>query len=275
MKKINLRTIIGSGILAMFILIGLCAPWITSYDPKATMLEERFSPPSHIHWLGQDKLGSDIWSKIIYGARISLVVSCLSTLFALIIGLCLGSAAGYFGSWVEELIMRCVDILLAFPGLLLIFALAAFLKPSLINLILIFSLVGWTGFARVARSQVLVEKEKDFVLAAHSLGAGHFYILIRHIWPNILAPLMIQASFFMGGVIIGESSLSFLGVGVPPDAPSWGNMLNLAKQSAFQPGFVAIFPGLAIMLIVLGFNFIGDGLRDLLDPKMKHSQKMI
>ncbi|HBQ21805.1 MAG: peptide ABC transporter permease [Deltaproteobacteria bacterium GWA2_38_16] len=262
-------TKIGLILVTLFILAGLFAPFLITHDPKSTDISHRFSPPSHTHWLGQDKLGGDIYSKIIYGARISLTVAIVSTLLSFFIGLLLGSLAGYYGGWWDECLMRLVDILLAFPGLLLIFALAAFLSPSLLNVIMLFSIVGWTGFARVTRAQVLSEKEKEFVQAVRSLGANHSRILIRHIWPNILSPLIVQASFVMGGIIIGESSLSFLGVGVPPDIPSWGNMLSLAKQSSFQPGFIAIFPGIAIMLTVLGFNFIGDGLRDLWDPKLK------
>jgi peptide/nickel transport system permease protein len=268
MKKLSFTTKAGLFIIGLFFLIGLFAPFLSTHNAKSTQITERFSPPSKTHWLGQDKLGGDIYSKIIYGARISLTVAVFSTLISLLIGLIFGSFAGYFGGWLDELLMRIVDILLAFPGLLLIFALAAFLNPSIYILILIFSVVGWTGFARVARAQVLLEKEKDFVQAARSLGAKDTMILIKHIWPNILAPLIIQASFSMGGIIIGESSLSFLGVGVPPDIPSWGNMLFMAKQSSFQPGFVAIFPGVAIMITVLGFNFIGDGLRDYYDPKL-------
>ncbi len=267
--KLSGSTKIGLFIIIGFFFIGLLAPLLAPYDPKGTDISFRFSPPSSRHWLGQDKLGGDITSKIMYGAKISLTVAVTATFISLFIGLVLGSMAGYFGGALDECLMRLVDILLAFPGLLLVFALAAFLKPSLSNVVLIFSLVGWTGFARVSRAQVLVEKEKEFVQAIRSLGASHIHILTQHIWPNIISPLIVQASFAMGGIIIGESSLSFLGIGVPPDHPSWGNMLFLAKQSAFQPAFVAIFPGLAIMLTVLGFNFVGEGLRDAWDPKLK------
>lgn len=270
--KFSFTTKLGIFIILGFFFIGALAPWLSPYDPKGTEISARFSPPSSTHWLGQDKLGGDIYSKLVYGAKISLTVAVTATLISLLIGLILGSAAGYLGGFWDEGLMRLVDILLAFPGLLLVFALAAFLKPSLYNVIFIFSLVGWTGFARVSRAQVLVEKEKEFIQAIRSLGASHIRILMCHIWPNILSPLIVQASFAMGGIIIGESSLSFLGIGVPPDHPSWGNMLFLAKQSAFQPTFVALFPGLAIMLAVLGFNFVGDGLRDAWDPKLKNSR---
>lgn len=270
--KLSLTTKMGLLIIFGFFFIGIFAPWLAPYDPKGTDIGSRFSPPSESHWLGQDKLGGDIYSKIISGAKISLMVAVTATFISLLIGLTLGSTAGYFGGILDECLMRLVDILLAFPGLLLVFALAAFLKPSLYNVVFIFSLVGWTGFARVSRAQVLVEKEKEFVQAIRSLGASHLRILVCHIWPNILSPLIVQASFAMGGIIIGESSLSFLGIGVPPDHPSWGNMLFLAKQSAFQPTFVALFPGLAIMMTVLGFNFVGDGLRDAWDPKLKNSR---
>lgn len=266
MKKLNFFTKLGFILMFFFILGGIFAPFLSTHDPKGTDISHRFSPPSSTHWLGQDHLGGDIYSKILYGARISFVVAFFSTLLSLWIGLSLGSIAGYYGGWIDEFLMRIVDILLAFPGLLLIFALAAFLPPSIYNVILVFSLVGWTGFARVARAQVLSEKEKEFVEAAASLGAGTITILIKHIIPNIISPLIVQASFSMGGIIIGESSLSFLGIGVPPDIPSWGNMLFQAKQSGFQPFFIAIFPGTAIMMTVLGFNFIGDGLRDYWDP---------
>lgn len=269
MKRLPFSAQLGMVLIVLFLTAALFAPLLSTYSPTQTAIAERFHPPSVSHWFGQDHLGGDIYSRVIYGTRISLTVSLISTLISLMIGLCLGTLAGYFGGWLDEFLMRIVDILLAFPGLLLIFALAAFLNPSILNVILIFSSVGWTGFARVARSQVLVEKEKDFVQAARSLGAESSTILIHHIVPNILTPLIIQATFTMGAIIIGESSLSFLGIGVPADTPSWGNMLYQAKQSGFQPPFVAIFPGLAIMFNVLGFNFIGDGLRDLWDPKLK------
>lgn len=269
-KSFGLSTYIGGFLILLLILVALIPSSVLPHNPKSTHISERFSPPSGNHWLGQDKLGGDILSKILYGAKISLSVSVTATLISLLIGLLLGSTSGYLGGWIDELLMRLVDIILAFPGLLLVFALAAVLNPGISNVILIFSLVGWTGFARVARSQVLAEKEKEYILAIRSLGANHFRILIFHLWPNILSPLIVQASFVMGGIIIGESSLSFLGIGVPPDIPSWGNMLYLAKQSSFQPAFTAIFPGVAIMMAVLGFNFIGDGLRDYWDPKLKH-----
>ena len=266
--KLSLITKIGIIFLGLFLTMGLLAPFLSTHDPKQTDIQHRFSSPSSAHWLGQDNLGSDIYSRILYGARISLLIAIISTAISFVIGLILGSIAAYWGGWFDECLMRIVDILLAFPGMLLIFALAAFLPPRIYNVIIIFSVVGWTGFARVARAQVLVEKEKDFIEAARSMGARTLTILMRHVFPNILSPLIVQASFSMGGIIIGESSLSFLGIGVPPDIPSWGNMLYAAKQSGFQPIFVAIFPGLAIMFSVLGFNFIGDGLRDFWDPKL-------
>jgi len=270
MNKLSGLTKMGLIMMLFFFFAGLCAPFLATHNPKTTDIENRFSSPSTAHFLGQDHLGGDIYTKLLYGARISLFVAVFSTIISFFVGLTVGSIAGYFGGWLDEFLMRIVDILLAFPGLLLIFALAAFLPPSILNIILIFSVVGWTGFARVARAQVLAEKEKEFVQAARSLGEGPIGILIKHVIPNIIAPLIIQATFAMGGIIIGESSLSFLGIGVPPDIPSWGNMLFAAKQSGFQPAFLAIFPGLAIMFTVLGFNFIGDGLRDYWDPKLKN-----
>jgi peptide/nickel transport system permease protein len=268
--KLSITTKIGFFLIGLFFICGLFAPYIAVHSPTQTDIVHRFSPPSSEHWFGQDHLGSDIFSRVLHGSRISLFVAVLSTLICLLVGIILGTLAGFIGGWFDELLMRIVDILLAFPGLLLVFALAAFLPPSIFNVIFIFSAVGWTGFARVARAQVLAEKEKEFVQAARSLGEGSAGIITKHIIPNILSPLIVQASFSMGGIIIGESSLSFLGIGVPPDIPSWGNMLFAAKQSGFQPTFVAIFPGVTIMLAVLGFNFIGDGLRDYWDPKLRH-----
>ncbi len=269
MKKLSLSAKLGIFLITLFLTAALLAPLLSLHPPDQTNITQRFHPPSASHWFGQDHLGGDIYSRVIHGARISLFVALTSTFISLMIGLFFGTIAGYFGGWLDEFLMRIVDILLAFPGLLLVFALAAFLNPSILNVIFIFSSVGWTGFARVARSQALVEKEKDFVQAARSLGAESSTILIHHIIPNILAPLIVQATFTMGAIIIGESSLSFLGIGVPPDTPSWGNMLYQAKQSGFQPTFISIFPGVAIMLTVLGFNFIGDGLRDIWDPKLR------
>ncbi len=257
---------IGLTIIGLLLVTALLAPFLAPYDPLAIDLRGELEGPGAGHPLGQDKLGRDILSQVIYGSRVSLVVGLVVVGISLIIGVSLGATAGYFGGIFDTLLMRVVDILLAFPGILLAIALAGILGPNLRNIILALCVLGWVGYARLVRGQVLAEKNREYVLAARALGASHPRIILRHILPNCFAPVIVQATFGLAGVILAESSLSFLGLG-PQDVPTWGRLMNEGAQYLLFAPHVAIFPGIAIMLTVLGFNFIGDGLRNKWDVK--------
>jgi peptide/nickel transport system permease protein len=257
---------IGLVIIGLLLVTALVAPFVAPYDPLAIDLRGELEGPGAGHPLGQDKLGRDILSQVIYGSRVSLVVGLVVVGISLLIGVSLGAAAGYFGGVFDTILMRIVDILLAFPGILLAIALAGILGPNLRNIILALCVLGWVGYARLVRGQVLAEKNREYVLAARALGASHPRIILRHILPNCFAPVIVEATFGLAGVILAESSLSFLGLG-PQDVPTWGRLLNEGVQYLLFAPHVATFPGIAIMLTVLGFNFIGDGLRNRWDVK--------
>jgi len=247
----------GLVVIGLLVVTALLAPFLAPYDPLAIDLRGELEGPRAGHPLGQDKLGRDILSQIIYGTQVSLVVGLVVVGISLIIGVSLGAMAGYFGGVFDTLLMRIVDILLAFPGILLAIALAG---------ILALCVLGWVGYARLVRGQVLSEKNREYVLAAKALGGSHRRIIIREILPNVFAPVIVEATFGLAGVILAESSLSFLGLG-PQDVPTWGRLLNEGAQYLLFAPHVATFPGMAIMLTVLGFNFIGDGLRNRWDVK--------
>lgn len=257
---------VGLGIIGLLLVTALLAPFLAPYDPLAIDLRGELEGPAAGHPLGQDKLGRDILSQVIYGSRVSLVVGLVVVGISLLIGVTLGAAAGYFGGVFDTILMRIVDILLAFPGILLAIALAGILGPNLRNIILALCVLGWVGYARLVRGQVLAEKNREYVLAARAIGASHPRIILRHILPNCFAPVIVEATFGLAGVILAESSLSFLGLG-PQDVPTWGRLLNEGAQYLLFAPHVATFPGIAIMLTVLGFNFIGDGLRNRWDVK--------
>ncbi|OGL39491.1 MAG: hypothetical protein A2042_00090, partial [Candidatus Schekmanbacteria bacterium GWA2_38_11] len=225
--------------------------------------------PEKGHIMGFDDLGRDILSRVIYGSRISLKVGIFTVTISTIFGIFIGSIAGYFGGRVDETIMRVIDILLAFPGILLAIAIISILGPGLNNVIIALCLVGWVTYARLVRGQILSIKENEYVLAVKALGASTPRILVFHIIPNIISPVMIQATLGIAGAIVGEASLSFLGLGTQAPTPSWGSMLNDGRRFILNAPHMTTFPGIAIMLVVMGFNFLGDGLRDILDPKMK------
>lgn len=260
---------LGLLLAAAFLLPALLAPWLAPHDPAALDLAGSLAPPSAAHLLGQDEQGADILSRLLYGARISLVVGGSTVFFSATIGIVVGLLAGYLGGWVEQLLMRLVDVLLAFPGLLLAIALVAVLGPGLANVVIALSVLGWTGFARLVRGQVLSVMTQDYVLAAQAMGVGPWRMMLRHILPNISAPVLVQASFAIAGAVLAEASLSFLGLGAPPGTPSWGAMLSEGKYVLVEAPHVSIFPGLAIMGVVLGFNLLGDVLNDYLDPKRR------
>ncbi|MBF0277172.1 MAG: ABC transporter permease [SAR324 cluster bacterium] len=254
--------------MMLFVLPASLAPWIAPYDPETISLSEQLKPPSWEHPLGQDQNGSDILSRLLYGGRISMYVGFWVIGISGTIGVLIGLISGYYGGWLDTVLMRVVDILLAFPGLLLAIALVAVLGPNLNNVVIALTAQGWVSYARLVRGQVLSVREQEFVLAACTSGISDNRIMFRHILPNIIQPVIVQATFNLAGTIIAESSLSFLGLGVPSGTPSWGVMLSEGKDVLFEAPFVSIFPGLSIMVMVLLCNILGDALRDYFDPKI-------
>jgi peptide/nickel transport system permease protein len=254
----------------MLVVLALAAPLLAPYDPAAQHLAVRLAGPSLAHWMGTDELGRDILSRVLYGARVSMFVSVTVVLGSGLFGLAVGAISGYAGGWFDRLTNTIViNAFLSFPGILLAIAFAAFLGPSVRNVILALIVTGWAGYARLARGQVLQAKEMEYVLAARSLGASPARILIRHLVPNILQPVMVQATIGIAGAILAESTLSFLGVGVSYPTASWGSMLNDARSHLFDAPHMVVFPALAIMAAVLAFNLLGDALRDWFDPRMR------
>jgi len=263
------RAWFGGGTIVLLALMALAAPLVARHDPFGIDLINSLQPPSPQHWFGTDIQGRDVWARLVYGARVSLSVGIISQGIALTLGVILGLIAGYYGRWVDELVMRLADVTLAFPTLLLLIALVAALQPSLPVVFATIGLVGWAGMARLVRGQVLVVRELEFVQAERALGAGDIRILIRHILPSVVAPVVIAATLGVAGAIMAESSLSFLGLGVQPPTPSWGSMIADGRdlyQLRHAP-WTSVFPGLAIGAAVLGFNLLGDALRDALDPR--------
>jgi peptide/nickel transport system permease protein len=257
-------------LIVIFLIFALFAPWIAPQDPASINLPARLKTPSHAHWFGTDELGRDILSRIIFGARISMFVGIRVVLLSLGIGLVVGSIAGYYGGRIDQFFNIIVmNAFLSFPGILLAIAFVAFRGPGIFNLVLALSLGGWVGYARLVRGQVLAAREREFVEAARALGASDFRIIVRHILPNIIQPVIVQAAIGMAGAILAEATMSFLGLGVPPPTASWGTMLNDGRAHLFDAPHLVLFPALAVMLAVLSFNFIGDALRDYLDPRSR------
>jgi peptide/nickel transport system permease protein len=268
----NRLSIIGLIIVGVLVLVAIFAPWIATQDISATNLAGRYLPPSAAHLFGTDSTGRDVFARVVYGARISLRVGLVVVVVSTVVGVILGSLSGYYGGWLDRFVSGYVfNVFLAFPGLLLAIALVAFLGAGLNKLIFALCIIGWVGYARLIRGQVLKVREYDFVQAARAMGAGDLRILVVHILPNAIQPLIVQASLGMAGAVLAEASLSFLGLGVPPPAPSWGVMIEEARDlSTLQSApHALIFPGIAIALTVLAFNFIGDGLREYLDPRQR------
>jgi ABC-type dipeptide/oligopeptide/nickel transport system permease subunit len=263
------RARIGLIVIALLLLMAVLAPLLARHDPIRVDLLRQLQPPSAEHWMGTDVQGRDVWARLIYGARISLAVGLISQSIALAIGLTLGLIAGYFGRWVDDLVMRLADVTLAFPTLLLLIAMVAALQPSLLVVFVTVGIVGWAGMARLVRGQVLVVRQLEYVHAARALGTPDGRIIARHVLPNVIAPVVIATTLGMAGAIMAEAALSFLGLGVQPPTPSWGAMiadgrdLNQLRSSPWT----SLFPGLAIGVTVLGFNLLGDALRDALDPR--------
>lgn len=265
------RAWFGVAVILLIVIAAIAAPLIARHDPSSIDLTNQLQGPSSQHWMGTDIQGRDVWARLVYGARISLAVGLLSQGIALALGLVLGLIAGYYGKWVDEVVMRLADVTLAFPTLLLLIALVAALQPSLPVVFLTIGLVGWAGMARLVRGQVLVVRELEYVQAQRALGARDHRIITRHVLPAVIAPVVIACTLGVAGAIMAEASLSFLGLGVQPPTPSWGAMIADGRdlsQLRSSP-WTSLFPGLAIGMTVLGFNLLGDALRDALDPRAK------
>lgn len=266
----NRLTYIGLVIAGIVVFVAIFAPFLATHDVTAQNLELRFAAPSAEHWFGTDGLGRDVFSRVLFGARISLQVGIIVVAVSAVVGIFIGSIAGFYGGWVDRILSGYLfNVFLAFPGLLLAIAFVAFLGAGLEKLIIALCIIGWVGYARVMRGQVLKVREYDFVQAARALGASNMRILFTHILPNAIQPLIVQSSLGMAGAVLSEATLSFLGLGIPPPAPSWGTMIEEARNFFSIYPHVLFFPGAAIALTVLAFNFLGDGLREYLDPKQR------
>lgn len=271
MKRLlkNFAFTLGAVLTIALIVIALAAPLLAPFDPNVQDTAHRLDPPSKTHPLGLDDLGRDVLSRIVFGARVSLRVGFSVVIIGSLIGVALGAIAGYFGGPWDVAIMRICDILLAFPGILLAIALVAVLGPSVNNVILALAVINWVGYARLTRGQVLKIREMEYVTAAKALGARSPRVILRHVLPNVINPVIVMATLGLAGAILAEAALSFLGLGVQPPTPSWGAMLTSGRQYLGIANHLAIFPGAAIMLAVMGLNFLGDGLIDALDPKYR------
>ena len=272
LRTARLNPLAAAGIImvALFVLCALFAPWLAPRDPAQIDLPARLAPPSVTHWFGTDELGRDILSRVVYGARISMLVGTSVVAGSLLLGLIVGCIAGYYGGRIDRFVnVVLMNAFLSFPGILLAIAFVAFLGPGIFNLILALVIGGWVGYARLVRAQVLATREREFVEAARALGAGDWRIITRHILPNMIQPVIVQAAIGMAGAVLAEATMSFLGLGVPPPTASWGSMLNDGRSHLFDAPHLVLFPALAVMLAVLSFNFIGDALRDYLDPRAR------
>jgi peptide/nickel transport system permease protein len=267
----NRFAVAGAVIVVSLFIVSFLAPYITPYSPDDLDAYHVLLPPSSGHWLGTDELGRDVLTRIIYGSRISLKVGFVAVGIAAFIGTISGLIAGYFGGWIDQLLMRLVDIMLCFPTFFLILAVIAMLEPSIWYIMIVIGLTGWMGVARLVRAEVLSLRERDFILAARAIGASNSRIIFRHILPNALSPVMVAATLGVAGAILTESALSFLGIGVQPPTPSWGNMLTAGKDYLEFAWWLSLFPGVAILVTVIAYNLVGEGLRDALDPRISRN----
>lgn len=264
----NRLALAGAGVVGLLFILSFLAPLITPYDPSHLDAWHVLLPPSAQHWFGTDELGRDVYTRVIYGARVSLKVGFVAVGIAVFIGTVVGLVAGFYGGWLDSLLMRLVDIMLCFPTFFLILAVIAMLEPSIWYIMIIIGLTGWMGVARLVRAEVLTLREREFVLAARTLGASDFRIIVHHILPNAMSPVLVAATLGVAGAILTESALSFLGIGVQPPTPSWGNILTAGKDYIEFAWWLSLFPGLAILITVLAYNLLGEGLRDALDPRL-------
>ncbi len=259
----------GSVVVIFLFVISILSPWIAPYDPSTINLKRVLVSPSVNHIFGTDQLGRDIFSRMIWGSRISLKVGFVATGISILIGAILGALAGYYGRWVDAIIMRFVDIMLCFPSFFLILAVIAILEPSIWNIMIVIGLTSWMGVTRLVRADFISLKERDFVQAAKIIGASDFRIIFSHILPNAMASVLVAATLGVAGAILTESALSFLGIGVQPPTPSWGNILTAGKDNIDIAWWLSLYPGLAILITVLGYNLLGEGIRDSLDPRLR------
>jgi peptide/nickel transport system permease protein len=267
--KRNRMAMTGLALVAGLFVVSLFAPWLAPYDPNSINLKEVLMPPSPGHLLGTDTLGRDVLSRIIFGSRVSLKVGFVAVGLATLIGLLVGALAGYYGGWVDQGLMRLVDLMLCFPAFFLILAVIAVLEPSIWNIMAVIGLTSWMGVARLVRAEFLSLREREFVTAARALGAGDARLITRHMLPNALAPVMVSATLGVAGAILTESALSFLGLGVQPPTPSWGNILTAGKDNIEIAWWLSVFPGLAILITVMSYNLLGEGIREAIDPRLK------
>lgn len=265
----NPIALLGLAIIVLYVGTALFAPYIATHDPLEQSLRDSFAPLSAKHLMGCDEFGRDLFSRVIFGARTSLIIQVFSVLIALVVGVALGAAGGYAGGWLDEGIMRFMDILLAFPGILLALAIVAVLGPDLHNLIIAIAVYSVPQFARITRGAVISVKQNDYVTAARAIGESHFSTIMRYVLPNAISPIIIQTTLRMATVLLTAAGLGFLGLGVQPPQPEWGTMLSTARMYLRSAPMVAVFPGVSIMIVVLGFNFFGDGLQDALNPRLK------
>ncbi|MBU1911981.1 MAG: ABC transporter permease [Candidatus Omnitrophica bacterium] len=260
----NKLTLFGLGIVGFFIIVAIFAPVIAPYNPGQIDIENILTPPSSSHIFGTDSLGRDLFSRMVYGSRISLMVGFIAVGIAGLIGIALGAIAGYYGKWADTVIMRFIDIMLCFPTFFLILAVIALLEPSIINIMVIIGVTSWMGMARLMRAEILSLKERDFIYAEKAIGASDLRIIARHLIPNAMAPVLVSVTLGIAGAILVESGLSFLGIGVQPPTPSWGNILSEGKAVMGAGWWMMLFPGLSIFITVLGYNLLGEGIREKL-----------
>lgn len=265
----NPIALLGLAIIVLYVGTALFAPYIATHDPLEQSLRDSFAPLSAKHLMGCDEFGRDLFSRVVYGARTSLIIQVFSVLIALVVGVALGAAGGYLGGWLDEVVMRFMDVLLAFPGILLALAIVAVLGPDLHNLIIAIAVYSVPQFARITRGAVIGVKQNDYVTAARAIGESHFSTIMRYVLPNAISPIIIQTTLRMATVLLTAAGLGFLGLGVQPPQPEWGTMLSTARMYLRSAPLVAVFPGVSIMIVVLGFNFFGDGLQDALNPRLK------
>ena len=267
--KQNKLAVLGGLVVAVLFTIAIFAPAITPYDPNAINVQNILEPPGFTHPFGTDDLGRDILSRIIWGSRISLSVGFVAVGISTFIGVLLGAITGYYGGWVDRVIMRFVDIMLSIPTFFLLLAVIAFLEPGISNIMIVIGLTSWMGVTRLVRAEFLSVKEREFTQSARAIGAGDIRIIFRHILPNSMAPVLVSAVLGVAGAILTESALSFLGIGVQPPTSSWGNILTIGKDNIEIAWWLSVFPGVAILVTVLAYNLLGEGIRDAIDPRMK------
>ncbi len=265
----NRLAVLGFIILVILCILSLLTPWIAPYDPTAIDLFDIQSPPSPEHWMGTDDLGRDTLTRLLYGSRVTLSVAVAATVIGVVMGVVLGGISGYYGGFLDTLIMRFIDVMLSFPTLFLLIILSAYVKATIFGIVVIIGFTGWMGIARLVRGELLSLKQKEFVEASHAVGARDARIIFRHLIPNAMGPVIVAGTLNVGYAILYESSLSFLGVGIQPPAASWGYLLTNAQSYVANAPWLAFWPGILIFVTVLCFNFVGDGLRDALDPKLK------